>query len=75
MEMFPKDQDCVSHTVRIIDKDSRYTGRPLFHVCNHKFYRVVEVVWNKVTFWRDIQRAKKIAGRESFYSSFSSRYS
>ena len=32
-----KDQDCVSHTLEIIDKDSRYKGQPLFQVRNRDF--------------------------------------
>ena len=32
--MFVKDQDRVSHTLEIIDKDSRYNGQPLFQVRN-----------------------------------------
>ena len=48
-KMFVKDQDYVSHTLEIIDKDSRYNGQPLFQVRNREFFRVVEDAWNYST--------------------------
>ena len=48
-KIFVKDQDCVSHTLEIIDKNLRYYGQPLFQVRNWEFFRAVEDAWNYST--------------------------
>ena len=45
-KIFVKDQDCVSHTLEIIDKDSRQNGQPLFQVRNREVFGEVEDAWN-----------------------------
>ena len=47
--MFVKYQDCVSHTLEIIDKDSQFNGKPLFQVRNGEFFGAVEDAWNYST--------------------------
>ena len=48
-KMFVKDQDCLSHTLEIIDKDSRCNGQPLFQVRNRDIFGAVEDAWNYST--------------------------
>ena len=48
-KMFVKDQDCISHTLEIIDKDSRYNAQPLFQVRNRELFGAVEDPWNYST--------------------------
>ena len=47
--MFVKDQDCISHTLEIIDKDLQFNGQPLFQVRNREFFGAVEDAWNYST--------------------------
>ena len=37
-KMFVKDQDCVSHTLEIIDKNPWYNGQSLFQGHNREFF-------------------------------------
>ena len=48
-KMFVKDEDCTSHTLEIIDQDSRYNGQPLFQVRKRDFFGAVEDAWNYST--------------------------
>ena len=45
-KMFVKGQDCVSHTLEIIDKNSRYNGQLLFQVRNRECFGTVENSWD-----------------------------
>ena len=42
MDMFVKDQNRVSHTLEIIDKDSRYNRQSLFQMHNREFFGALE---------------------------------
>ena len=46
---FVKDQDCVSHTLEIIDKNPRYNGQSLFQVRNREFFGTAEAAVNYST--------------------------
>ena len=48
-KMFVKDQDCVSHTLEIIDKNPRYNGQSLFQGRNREFFGTAEDAANYST--------------------------
>ena len=48
-KMFVKDQDCVSLTPEIIDKDLRYNSQSSFQVRNREFFGAGDDAWNYST--------------------------